>query len=373
MTTFEEKVINDINEQLDEDWMAKYPRAALLVKRHEAAIARLRNKYPNLIIVEGLDALGDYLRYHTWCQKDILDVFPWKPILMNRLLGKKLPFILNTQIVRLRYKDVFKEWPLERVNAQNLYAPQDLLAWFRKNLNSSIETVMVPLTMFARNANAMRDTFKRVRDAHLNVSYQQTTSRKLREISLVFWPEFQACIRPEFINEVGKLFDDKAAYAEKQGCTPRRAKLRSYEVKLPTDKMPKFFDLTGISATTRNGYRSKELSASSFRDFAWARHEIRQEAADDDAPVRKVGYTQGMWIGGVDAIQDYADGLVEVMSAERFVKLFGESALKEADWRFSKDLCAWAEPDAVFGPGLPPKEMGVMMGANFVAPKEKLP
>ena len=59
------------------------------------------------------------------------------------------------------------------------------------------------------------------------------------------------------------------------------------------------------------------------------------------------------------------------MTAEHFVKLFGESGLKQADWRFSKDLCAWNREDAALGPGLPAMEMGVLLGANVVAPKEK--
>ena len=83
------------------------------------------------------------------------------------------------------------------------------------------------------------------------------------------------------------------------------------------------------------------------------------------------GYTQGLWFGGKESIRDYETGLDEVMTAEHFVKLFGESGLKQADWRFSKALCAWNRDDAVFGPGLPPKEMGVLLAANFVAPKEK--
>lgn len=55
----------------------------------------------------------------------------------------------------------------------------------------------------------------------------------------------------------------------------------------------------------------------------------------------------------------------------RRIGIFGESALKDADWRFSKDLCSWAEKDAVFGPGFPPKEQAVLLGINHVAPKEK--
>ena len=49
-----------------------------------------------------------------------------------------------------------------------------------------------------------------------------------------------------------------------------------------------------------------------------------------------------VWVGGKDCLRDYEDGLLELMTAERFVNVFGESALKEADWRFSRDLFTWA-------------------------------
>lgn len=376
MPTFEEKVLNDLKNgfsEADAEWASQMPRGMVLAKRHYAAVARLRATHPNLIIVNGLDALGDYLRHHIWCKQDILNVFPWKNVLFTRLLGKKLPFILNTEIVRMKYKDVFKDWPLIRVNAQNLYAPSDLLEWFRFNLKSTVETVMVPLTMFAFDADAMRDVYKRVRDAHLTECYKQKKHLKLREMRLCCWPEIQACIRPEFKDDIGKLFEDKTRHAKEQGCVPRRAKLPPYEVTLPADKMPFFCESSEIAGVTRNGYQSVEVSLTSFRDFAWAKHEIRPEAAEDGAPVSRAGYTQGLCFGGKETIKDYEMGLVEVMTAERFVNMFGEDALKKADWRFSKDLCAWAKPDAAFGPGLPPKEMGILLGANLIAPKERLP
>ena len=374
MTGFNESVLGDLRNKLSpkelED-LSCLPRGIVLAKRHYAAVDRLKAKYAKMIVVDGLDALGDYLRYHNWCQQDLLNVFPWKLSLMRRLVLKQLPFILNTEIVRLKYGDIFKSWPLERVNANHLYAPSDLLDWFKKNLRSTVETVMVPLTMFSKNPDEMRYTYRTVRSSHLSECYEQQKARKLREMRLVCWPEIRNLILPEYQDDIGKLYDDKIKYAEIQNCAPRRAKMKAYEVELPGDKIPFFYDAASISSVTRNGYQSSEVSLSSFRDFGWARHDVLPDAAGDGVPVEKSGYTQGLWFGGKETIKDYETGLVEVMTAERFVKLFGESALKQADWRFSKDLCAWTREDAVLGPGLPPKEMGVLLGANVVAPKEK--
>ena len=55
------------------------------------------------------------------------------------------------------------------------------------------------------------------------------------------------------------------------------------------------------------------------------------------------------------------------MTAERFVKLFGVSALKTARWRISRDLTRWSSDKADFGPGLPPKQLSALLGINYIS------
>lgn len=328
----------------------------------------LKEKFPGVVIVEGIDALEDFLRYHTWTQNDVLNAFPWKVKLFRRTAGKTLPFILNTEAVRLAYPDFFKNKDKTFKNALKLFSPEDLKNWFCQNLSSTLETVLVPLTLFSSDPNAMRDEFKRIKIDYLQKSYDTSSRKKLRELRVSNWPEIIRLIRLEFRNQIGKYFDDAKKATEGRNIVPSRASFRKYEVQLPNDKLPIFFEKKEIGKT--RDYDSEEVSYATYKLFGWAEHAFK-EGVDPEMTISKKAYTQGLWFGGRDCVQDYENGLLELMTAERFVDIFGADALKSADWRFSKDLCSWAKPDAVFGPGFPPKELAVLLGLNYVAPKQK--
>lgn len=77
-------------------------------------------------------------------------------------------------------------------------------------------------------------------------------------------------------------------------------------------------------------------------------------------------FTQGLFFGKSPTfLDDYENGLLTVMTVERFVRLFGESALKEPEWRLSKDLVFWCgQKEFSFGPGLPPPELSKLFLLN---------
>lgn len=329
---------------------------------------QLREQFPGVIIVPGIEALGDYLRHHTWSQSDVLNAYPWKVKLFRRTAGKCLPFILNTEQVRKAYPERFEFLDKEHKNAVKLFDPKDLKDWFRENLVSSIETVLVPLTMFTDHPNAMRDVYNGIKAERLRTSYESKSRKTLRANRLSLWPEIVSHVRSDLRSQIGQFIDDAKARAAEQGVAANRAHFKEFEVKLPADKLPVFFEKQNIGKT-RN-YDSEEISYSTYKYFGWAEHMFRPDL-DPEMTTRKKAFTQGLWFGGKDCIQDYESGLVELMTAERFVDVFGESALKTADWRFSKDLCTWAEKGALFGPGFPPREQAVLLGINHVAPKER--
>lgn len=347
---------------------ALLPRGLQRAQSYFEQTKALKQKYPGVIIVPGMAALADYLRYHTWTQSEVLAAFPWKVKLFRRTAGRTLPFILNTEQVREAFPDLFYEMDNEHKNALKLFSPEDLKDWFRSNLVSTVQTVLVPLTLFADNPDAMRRVFKQCKAKYLTQAYECKSRQELRKIRLSVWPEIQQHIRRELREQVGKFFDDADAAAASQGVQPTRAHFKPYEVKLPADKMPVFFEKKDIGKT-RN-YDSEEVSYSTYKFFGWAEHAFR-DGIDPDMSARKKAYTQGLWIGGKDCLEDYRTGLLELMTAERFADVFGASALQNADWRFSAELCTWAEPKASFGPGFPPKELSVLLGINRVAPKEK--
>ena len=339
-------------------------RSTSYIKEVEA----IRKKNPAVIVVPGLESLADHLRYHTWDTKDVLNVFPWKLSFFLRRTSDSLPFILNTTTVRKAFPEKFAAWDYEHRNARKLYDPKDVHDWFSNHLLSKIETVLVPLPLFATRPDAMRESFRVVKDDKLSSLYQAKHAKVARQGRLALWPEIKQHIRPEFRNEVGRFFDDLLEAAKKQNVGVHRAHLKKYPVRLPADKLPYFIEKQSIGKT--RGYDSVEVSITTARCFAWAEHTFIEDP-DPNAGRTKHAFTQGLWIGGDYYRQDYESGLLELMTAERFVKLFGASALDKADWRLTPEMCAWYEKDAKFGPGFPPKVLSVLLGINYRAPKER--
>ena len=144
-----------------------------------------------------------------------------------------------------------------------------------------------------------------------------------------------------------------------------KIELPGYEVKLPEGIIPVFFDALEVARTRKS--ESRTAGRSIIRNFAWARHEFPIGNEDPTADgLGKVLFTQGLFIGeSATEIEDYEQGLLTVMTAERFVKLFGESALANARWRFSKELTTWCGQKGFrFGPGLPAPELTKLITLN---------
>ena len=250
-------------------------------------------------------------------------------------------------------------------NGQFLYNPADVAAWLHDNLRSSVTTVLVPLTKFTGKPDIMRATFERLKHQRISSAYADDRSGRRSLGQLCHWPEITALIKAEFAEEVWAYPYDIAAAAEKQGRKTDKIELPGYEVKLPEGIIPVFFDALEVARTRKS--ESRTAGRSIIRNFAWARHEFPIGNEDPTANgLGKVLFTQGLFIGETAAeIEDYDQGLLTVMTAERFVKLFGESALVNARWRFSKELTTWCGQKGYrFGPGLPAPELTKLLLVN---------
>ena len=108
---------------------------------------------------------------------------------------------------------------------------------------------------------------------------------------------------------------------------------------------------------------SRTAGLSIVRNFAWARNEF---PIANENPWGKLLYTQGPFIGETARdIEDYEKGLVTVMTAARYVKLFGDQSLMNVRWRISEDLTTWCgKKGFAFGPGLPPPELSKLLYIN---------
>lgn len=350
------------------------PRGLARILDYEKQVERLERIAPNIIVLTNEEVIPDYLQEHQWCKADILRTLPVSLSWFNAAIGRKLPFILNTRKIRDAYPEFFENMTLEARNARYLYAPRDLASWLQENMISTVETVLVPLTMFATNPDQMRDTFRRVSSERLSESFASQTRQQLFKSRLAEWPEIRNLIRPELRDHVGVFADDLNHFAEIQGTEHKfRVKLPAVQIRLPKDRIPFFLLLNQIGQT--RGYRaSADVSKTTCRTFGWAKHQLRSDlehhaGTNERLVCNRTFYTPGLWFGGNKTIWDYENGLVEPMTVTRFVRVFGENALHDAQWRWSKDMCPWFEENCQFGPGNPPVTQGALLGLNWTAPR----
>lgn len=345
-----------LSQESDDPWEQSAPPGFMLSRAYMRKIAKIKEELPNCVIVRDMGDVEMALHDYCWGVEQCVAAFPWSRLSFGRTARKDISFFLSTQWVREHFVDVMAGWPNTARNARFLYAPAELAAWFREHLNSTVESVLVPLTLFTDHPDEMRSDFLRAKEVRLLNSYEGGPAA-YRENRLSTWGIADS-VRLSLRKELGRWFEDVTEKAQQQGVQFHRAKLPTYSVQIPEGMMPKFFTIEEVAAT--RDYPTKEVGLSTVRSFGWAKHEMLNRK------VRCLGYTQGLAIGGKEYDIDYDLGLVELMTAERFVRIFGESALKSARWRISKDLTTWARPDADFGPGLPPKQLSALLGINYV-------
>lgn len=358
MKTVDQEFIND-------EATAGYSFAVDYQQKTEA----LKEKLPNCIVVPGFDSLRDYLRHHTWCTEQCIEAYPWSITNFRKLAGKELPFILLTPKVREYFWKELSELDPRARNAKRLFDPQDLHDWFARNLITEVETVLVPISMMAENPDALREEFLYMKENKLKAAYanrveegiKTSTSAPaatMRRFRLSSWG-LDKGIKREFQKHIFKWYDDLSRKSEEQRVGLRRVHFKRFKVPFPKDKLPKMMTLREVSKT--RDYSSVNVGFTTIASFGWARH----TRIDEKGNPLQVVFSQGLAVGDPKYWQDYEIGFVDLMTAERFVDAFGVNALQNAAWRLDKSLCSWAAPDAKFGPGLPPKELAVLIGVNW--------
>lgn len=300
-----------------------------------------------------------------WGRADVLKAMNCSAGLFNSTARSGLPYIQLTQKIREKHSAFLSELPPATRNGQFLYNPADVAAWLHDNLRSTVTTVLVPLTKFTGKPDIMRATFERLKYQRISSAYADDGSGHRSLGQLCHWPEITALIKAEFADEVWAYPEDIATAADKQGRKTDKIELPAYEVKLPEGIIPVFFDALEVARTRKS--ESRTAGRSIIRNFAWARHEFPIGNEDPMADgLGKVLFTQGLFIGDTAAeIEDYDRGLLTIMTAERFVKLFGETALTNARWRLSRELTTWCGQRGYrFGPGLPAPELSKLLLVN---------
>ena len=194
-------------------------------------------------------------------------------------------------------------------------------------------------------------------------------SSRLSSDRVAEWLEIVRLVRREHLFLLGSYIPDIDAHRRSTDEERALVDLPKHVVRLSEDKFPRFLKRHVGAAAMRN-YRSINLARSYGPLFRVGQACCEIRDAVEKHRVRLVGDARtnflhaGALVWRRACIEDYENGLVELLTTERFVQAFGLEALLAADWRFSRELYEWSAPDARFGPGASPKNQAFLLGFN---------
>lgn len=282
------------------------------------------------IVIRNPAAIGNYLKHHTWCREQICECLDLDARTVQRIFPRPLPYILLTAKVREAYEDVLKDFDPRARNAKKLYDPADLCDLIRDLFHSTVSTVLVPLPFLSDHPSEMRSLYLRIRKQRM--AMLRESPRVMREQRLSTWPGILDLVRPEFREHVGRWFDDLDRLAEEQDRDTARVVLKSYRVPMPDDVLPRFCSVRQVA--DRRHYNTVQLGNTTVRIQGWIRHKLHTGG--------RTVYSPGYAVGGPAYAGDYREGLLDLMTAERFDEVFGIESLFKWPIRYEPDEVAWS-------------------------------
>ena len=304
------------------------PGTAEIMMDYEKKLDEIRAKSPNCIPVRGLDAFQSYLSQYHYSLKDFLDMFPWSRSTFIRTAQTELPFIYVNLKARELFKDQFDSFPPYVKRASKLYSAEDLKSYFRSHLSSSIETVLLPASLFIEDIPAFREAFQEEKKSWL--SKKMTGTKNIMPAN--YWDCMKNFLPDNVLAQALCWRDDLEFYLKEQRrSSVDRVTLPRYPVHLPEKILPIFLSPKAIAE--RNACTSASWGLQTIRKRGWVRHELPTALGS------VIGYTPGPLLGGPKHWDDYRLGATIIMLAGRAEKLVGASAIQNAKhWNIPRDL-----------------------------------
>lgn len=302
--------------------------AAEFMIDYEKKADELRAKFPNCIVVRGLQDFQTYLSEYRLCAKDVLSVFPWSKNSFHRTAHGELPFILVNSAARKVFSEELESLSVYAKRANKLYSAKDLARYFQEHLKSSLMTVVLPVSLFVNDIEAFRRDF--IAEKHY---WLEEKGNKRRVVPITnHWESVANHLPSDVLSEVLEWENDlEDLKAKQQKSSVTRVTFPEYETHLPEKVLPRF--LSPKEVALRNECASSSTGLAIIQRRGWVRHEL-------PTPYGALyGYTPGPLIGQSKHWPDYHLGATIIMLAARAEKLVGATALKNArHWNIPREL-----------------------------------
>ncbi len=319
-------------------------KQAFLIK-YVKSLRRIRATWPGCKILNSIPELADALKSHVWGRVDAAAALHCKvDLFAQRVHDSQIPCIYVNDTVRERYADHFKRLSPAASRGQIFFDPKDIAAWLHQHAVATIETVPVPLTILSDEPEEFFRAFLAEKKRRLPIMMAEHGVTHDYAGRLCHWDCCEQFLRPEFRDKVGRWYNTLKHKALLQDVpSVSRAALKSYEIDLPEDFIPTMYSLNEFAV--KMGY-----TANNTVGHRMARHvgamTISFETRGKTSRFVACGPLAG---GGADA-KCFPAGLVDLWTAEQYVEVFGEAALKTLRWKLPDGEVTWSEEDFSGGP-----------------------
>ena len=302
--------------------------AAELMIDYEKKADSIRAKYPTCVVVRGLQEFQTYLTDYRLCAQDLLEVFPWSKNSFYRTARDVLPFIFVNRKVREVFPDELEHLSVYAKRANKLYSARDLAAYFRSHLKSSLQTVVLPASLFVSDIEAFRHDFMEEKRKWL---VEKTSKKRVVPITN-HWESIAKHVNGSALAEILQWENDlEDLRLKQQKCSVNRVTFPDLPVHMPEKILPYF--LSPKDVATRNSCASATSGMAIIQRRGWVKHEL-------PTPYGALfGYTPGPLVGSRTHWDDYRLGATVIMLAKRAEALVGSKLLCEAKhWNIPKEL-----------------------------------
>lgn len=334
-------------------------KQAFLIK-YQKSLRRIRTLWPGCKIMNSLIEMESAVKTHVWGRVDAAAALHCKvDLFAKRVQDSRIPCIYVNETVKERFAEHFKTLSPAAQRGQIFFEPSDIADWLHRNATATIETVLVPLTILSDYPEQFYRAFLQEKERRLPIMIKEHGVTRDYAGRLCRWDCCEQYLRPEFRGRIGRWYETlKHKALQQDAACVSRATLKAYEIPLPEGFIPKLYSLREFSQ--RMGF-----IASNTAGRRMARHmgamELTFATRKNTSHFMAFGPLAG---GGADA-KCFPAGLLDLWTAEQYVEVFGEDALKHLRWKMPEGEVTWSEEDLSGGPRGSYLEMKALQALDY--------
>ena len=311
-------------------------------------LKRARLDACNVILTDRPEDVAAYLPKYCHTMHELIEVGPWGSYAsFKEDAGKSMVRLYVSDKARTACAEELSRLSDKQRRANFLFSYEDAADWIHANTESEVMSVVVPLSIFATDPDALRAQFldeRRHRFQKIEEMGVKCSARK----PLYRWNVVRQ-LPSDIQGQLGRWQADYNEEKARQGVAwPNPPSL---SVSFPEGVFARYLDFKDVSETL-----GRSRNTILFEGYAVHRN---KEHAN---PYCRRHYTPGLLVGKPVNWPDYEIGMVDVMSIPRAISILGKEYLENSDWRLSSDDVVWCRDKSVLHDIKLAREFRIILG-----------